>query len=395
MPDTTVAEPAIRKGKALALSTTGPISAAEEATVLMDEAESRRHVDLMRSDLARADESISNFRQRALEWQEREGWRALGYNGFIAGIQGEFGVQWSKSYISRLLKAAKIERALELPMGNSPPERPLREIAALETPAEQRAAWDRATELAGGSAPTVSQVKQAVAEKKLSHLPPDFADAQRRAERSGLVLDMNAYGIFTLLTSEGFGTTIYDWPDVLRQIAEKETARTEDVAAQPFWQAISPAHPTAHLWTQTGPNVWRAACGAGTAKAPGGSRDGGHCSSCVRATWKRDDPGPTAGAGDPAHVERLEELIETDRILEARQEAAGDWRSVLALGARQLAMLADSQLTTQAEAIEAVLTLADDLAGFSLEALAAALDDASYEALARYRRDDAESEAIE
>jgi len=71
----------------------------------------------------------------------------------------------------------------------------------------------------------------------------------------------------------------------IRTGAENELAPATPAA--PFWQALSPAHPTAHLWTRERPDLWRAACGVVKEnRAPQGSMDGGHCSNCVRATWK-------------------------------------------------------------------------------------------------------------
>jgi hypothetical protein len=65
------------------------------------------------------------------------------------------------------------------------------------------------------------------------------------------------------------------------------TVPPSEIAA-PFWQSMSPNHPTAHLWTRTGMNEHHAACGMVTQRSPSGSTETGHCSSCVRATWPQN-----------------------------------------------------------------------------------------------------------
>src|SRR5207253_6801717 len=61
---------------------------------------------------------------------------------------------------------------------------------------------------------------------------------------------------------------------------------------EPFWQSMSSNHPTAHLWTRVGMNEHRAACGMTAQRPPSGSTEAGHCSSCVRATWKEQPAAP-------------------------------------------------------------------------------------------------------
>lgn len=128
---------------------------------MMDASEARSHLEMMRTEIDMADRAIGNFRQRAAEFTDREGWRALGYSGAAEAINAELGTQYSKSYLSRLLKAAEIERVLELPIGNSVPESVLRPLAQLDSPDQQRAAYQAA---ATNGTPTAAKVQQAADE---------------------------------------------------------------------------------------------------------------------------------------------------------------------------------------------------------------------------------------
>jgi len=138
-----------------------PAAPAVVGVAMMNEEEAREAIDWMRAELEQADLTLMNFRRLALDFKEREGWRALGYSGYIQAIQDELGSQYSKSYLSRLLKAAEIERVLELPIGNSVPESQLRPLNDLDTPDQQRDAWQQAVETSGG-VPTARHVQQAV-----------------------------------------------------------------------------------------------------------------------------------------------------------------------------------------------------------------------------------------
>jgi hypothetical protein len=88
-----------------------------------------------------------------------------------------------------------------------------------------------------------------------------------------------------------------DTPPTQRQIRdEKQTAKSAappTLEVAPFWQSMSLNHPTAHLWTRERPDLWRSACGIVTQnRAPSGSTEAGHCSSCVRATWPQNQVAP-------------------------------------------------------------------------------------------------------
>lgn len=173
-------------------------------SVLMNESEAREYLKMMQWDLEAADSALVNFRARALDFAEREGWRALGYAGAIEALQTELGAQYSKSYLSRILQAGEIERVLELPIGQLP-ERTLRPLAQLDTPDQQRAAYQ-----AIEGKPTAGKMQQAVDQIKppLSSLTPEqlvsddghhnaivalVGEAQNAGERTGTRMYQQAY----------------------------------------------------------------------------------------------------------------------------------------------------------------------------------------------------------
>jgi hypothetical protein len=101
------------------------------------------------------------------------------------------------------------------------------------------------------------------------------------------------------------------WDQVLDRLSlledgvDEKRAPAPAVAPAPFWQSMSPNHPTAHLWTRTGMNEHHAACGMATQRAPSGSADAGHCSSCVRAAWPPHQAPAVAPEVAPADVRRM------------------------------------------------------------------------------------------
>jgi hypothetical protein len=234
--------------------TTAELITAPQASVavLMGVDEAREYVQHLRHDLATVDDRLASFRARALDFAEREGWRALGYNGFLEAINSELGTQYSRSYLSRLIGAAKVERLLELPMGNDAlPERVLREIGRAETPEQQRAAYQAATEAAGDKPPTVGQARAAVEQTRPQargyttdqtdparldhHLPPpvEWRAAQQRAGAIGLRLEMDARGKFSLLNDRGSGVMhVADFESILRHLENYERAHAENEKAR-------------------------------------------------------------------------------------------------------------------------------------------------------------------
>jgi hypothetical protein len=218
---------------------------------MMDAAEARATLDGMREDLDGADKHIISFRRRALDFAEREGWRALGYKGSAEAITAELGEQYSKSYVSRLLNAAKIERLLELPMGNSAdvPERTLRPLGQLDTPEQQKQAWQVATTAASGAQPTAGQVQQAVDQVR----PQQPLDDAARLELSKAGWDVvgapRQRGSTTLYTFRHGGTfqeqeiaagEVPFWAAEVKQVAERKAAAAEQPKPTPATGTMHP-----------------------------------------------------------------------------------------------------------------------------------------------------------
>lgn len=174
-----------------------------DGVAMMDAAEAREYIKMMGWDLEAADSALKNFRARALDFAEREGWRALGYGGALEALQTELGAQHSKSYLSRILQAGEIERVLDLPIGQLP-ERTLRPLAQLDTADQQIAAYQAAT--ANGK-PTAAKMQEAVDQIKPpapDPLPSEdeqhritieaiLKEAEGKGERTGTRLYQQAY----------------------------------------------------------------------------------------------------------------------------------------------------------------------------------------------------------
>jgi hypothetical protein len=121
------------------------------------------------------------------------------------------------------------------------------------------------------------------------------------------------------------------WQQASASTDGKPTAKAVQQAVEqitsppaPFWQSMSPAHQTAHLWTRTGMYSYRAACGMTAQRAPAGRTEAGHCSSCVRATWNADKVEPPADDVTD-RLERMEDQAEyndahTDLIVGQRSD---------------------------------------------------------------------------
>jgi hypothetical protein len=246
---------------------------------MMDQAEAREVVEQIKTQLDSA-------RRQLLDLYEREGWKALGYTSWRACAVAEFGQ--SSAQIYRLLSAAQIEQAIDSPIGEIP-EAHLREVGKLDTPALQRQALDRADQLAGDKPRTAKHVEQAAAEIKPKPATCIRCGAERSETRS-----LTSYQAGLIDAYPGRAVTLCSRciPELLR--AQRAAQRESEVAAPaqptaaPFWQSMSERHPTAHLWTRRGMNEHHAACGMVTQRAPSGSTEAGHCSSCVRATWPQN-----------------------------------------------------------------------------------------------------------
>lgn len=133
----------------------------EEALVvqLMTEAEARQVADSIRRGMA-------NVGQLLLDFHERDGWAALGYENWRECAMTEFG--YGQAYVYKLLEAARVERNIytivEKPM--SPiVEAHLRPLAPLG-PEAQREVWTRAVETAPQGKVTAKHVEKTVQEWK-------------------------------------------------------------------------------------------------------------------------------------------------------------------------------------------------------------------------------------
>ncbi len=166
-------------------------------------------------------------RRELLELHDREGWRALGYSSWRDCAQAEFGQ--SAAYLYRQLAAAKIELVLDSPIGEIP-ESHLRPLTQLDTPAQQRRAYQAAT--ANGPA-TAKKVQQAVAEVTAPELPIEFAIIQRRLAARDHVLSPAWDGATQryVVRREGGTGVVMLWPAVLEKLerleAEPEAPATE------------------------------------------------------------------------------------------------------------------------------------------------------------------------
>lgn len=126
---------------------------------LMTAAEARRCAEQIRRGMA-------DVRYLLLDFHEREGWRALGYQNWRECAMTEFG--YGQSHVYELLEAARIERNLATvsAVAEKPiPERHLRPLAPLE-PEAQREVWTKAVETAPEGKITAKHVEQTVVEWK-------------------------------------------------------------------------------------------------------------------------------------------------------------------------------------------------------------------------------------
>lgn len=126
-------------------------------------------------------DGIVNVRRRLLEWDEREGWKALGYASFREGAQAEFG--YRQSYVYELRASAEIERnlleaglssALESPI----PQRQLHPLMSL-SPDLQREVWREAVNTAPNgkvTGPHVQAVVDRMTKPEQIDDEPDLSD---------------------------------------------------------------------------------------------------------------------------------------------------------------------------------------------------------------------------
>jgi hypothetical protein len=116
-------------------------------------------------------ENIANTRQLLWDLYSRRGWKALGYSSWEACVISEF--DQSRSYLHRILKAAKIERELS-PRGDIGviPEKHLRSLSALN-PGHWKSTWDLANKTAPNGKLTTAHVEATVKQVMESLQPVD------------------------------------------------------------------------------------------------------------------------------------------------------------------------------------------------------------------------------
>jgi hypothetical protein len=111
---------------------------------------------------------LQGARRKAIEFKERAGWKALGYESLALCLESELGYSFQHGY--RLLAAAEVERdLLDSHLGESIPttlpERHARVLSRLKTPAERVKAYGNAQSMAtseGESAVTTRHIEQSV-----------------------------------------------------------------------------------------------------------------------------------------------------------------------------------------------------------------------------------------
>lgn len=125
-------------------------------TPMMTTDEARQCADDIRRGMA-------DVRHLLLDFHEREGWRALGYESWRECAMTEFG--YGQSHVYELLNAARVERNISAAAEKPLPERQLRPLAPLE-PSAQREVWQRAIDTAPEGRVTAKHVEQTVIEWK-------------------------------------------------------------------------------------------------------------------------------------------------------------------------------------------------------------------------------------
>jgi len=131
--------------------------------VLMTHEEARDKTDKIKN-------NISDTRYLLLEIQDREGWKALGYDSWRAYGQDEFG--YSQSRIYQLVEAAKVEKNISTIVEKGTPiqEGQLRPLTKLATAEAQREAWETVVETAPEGKITAYHVSKVVNGKLKIHI---------------------------------------------------------------------------------------------------------------------------------------------------------------------------------------------------------------------------------
>lgn len=102
--------------------------------------------------------ALGDLRSLISDFDEREGWRALGYESFRAWAVAEVS-DVSLRHVYRLRDAAEVDRSLGVTIGHTP-ESHARELAPV-APAERPAVLERAAEIAGGGPVQAKHIAEA------------------------------------------------------------------------------------------------------------------------------------------------------------------------------------------------------------------------------------------
>jgi hypothetical protein len=140
---------------------------------MMTQEQARQRVNAINS-------GINNLRMQILDFHDREGWKALGYDSWTACVEKEF--EQGRRYIFYQLQAAQIEKNINdsaksqctmvhsegegednPPFPEPIPERHLRPLSAL-SPEDQKPAWELARETAPEGKLTAAHVEKTVKE---------------------------------------------------------------------------------------------------------------------------------------------------------------------------------------------------------------------------------------
>ena len=204
-----------------------PIEIVRQSEVMLSAEEARQIVKNING-------RFEQSRKDLMELEDREGWRALGYDSWRTCVMAEFSQSVATLY--RQLEAAKIEREI---FGVSQLETPTPTAqlqAVRHLPTEQkRAAFKRADELAGDQPRRTAHVQIAAAEIAAPDLPIDYSVVQRRLATHGVTLS-HKDGTFALADRGGAMSSTRMWDQVLDRLSLLEDGM-DDV----YTPALDPA----------------------------------------------------------------------------------------------------------------------------------------------------------
>ncbi len=165
------------------------------STTMMTAEEARKRVNAINS-------GMNNLRAQIVDFHDRKGWAALGYENWADCVQKEFSI--GQSHVYRLFEAAKIEERINenSPIGEkSIPESQLRPLAAVAED-EQKTVYHLAKETAPEGKLTAAHVEKTVREIRgeftdVCHGCPDHR--RRGNQKPGVTLP----GVFGKCIREG------------------------------------------------------------------------------------------------------------------------------------------------------------------------------------------------